>query len=79
MSKWKTIRKSRLRRFRNYEQANSILFGAFVVSMLYAVGGDASVTMPMLIFVFYVAHWYNRRNRFTRIRKAIDDAGGENR
>jgi len=77
VSKWKYVRKNTLRKYGDYEQASGILLGVFVACMLNAVDGTASIGPALLIFVVYVAHWYTHRNRFSRIRGAIDDARGD--
>jgi len=77
VSKWKYVRKDTLRRYGNYEQGSGILLGLFVASMLSAVGGSASLGPAVLIFVVYVAYWYKNRNQFSRIKKAINAARGD--
>ena len=78
MSKWKYIRKKNIQRFKTYVQGMGLLAGISVYSMLNVVGGSGSLPASLLLLGIYVAYWRAHRNKFSRIRKAVRDARGEN-
>ena len=79
MSKWKYVRKSTLDSFGKYRENQGILIGLFAGFMGYAATNPSltSVLMALLPLMAYVWLWYISRDHFSRIRKAIEDAGGD--
>jgi hypothetical protein len=78
VSKWKTIRKERLEDYASYEFTRGALSGAAVATAAAGVGGNPVLFGTGIGFVLaLVAYSHLHRNSFSRIRKAIDDAGGE--
>ncbi|WP_313694237.1 hypothetical protein [Halorarum halobium] len=78
MSEWKYVRKKNLRNFEGYNLAAGILVGLGVGALLDVIGGYGSIGPVLFIFAMSIGFWYVHRDEFTRIRKAIDDAGGDN-
>ena len=75
MSKWKYVRKERLETFQAYEWVQGLLTGASITLLIpgsYSTGIGAGVAFLLVVII----HWYSNSNNFTRIRKAINDAGG---
>jgi len=83
VSKWKYIRKEHLLGYATYEWIQGFFLGAFMalISISFVANrlpqSRVYFVQAAVFGLFAVVHWYYRRGQFTRIRKAIDYAGGD--
>lgn len=79
-SKWKTIRKSYLREFGDYKEDRGFLRGVTAGWAGWALAEWSGImfVLSILVLAVYWLHGNSYEDSFTSIRKAIEDARGEN-
>lgn len=78
-SKWKTVRKTNLKRYAIFEFGIGALTGVAGASFAYGLilDLDGQLQMGIILLLSAVFHWWWKRDEHPRITKAIKDAGGE--